>query len=150
MLPKPSQVGQAPSGLLNERRRGSGSANWMPLWRKEISYSGTLALTKIFPKHEVRAGMDFVRYELNHDQAEWGNYGLKGGFSFANNTTGAVGYTSPGWNSFAATQPPSTPGFCAVTVLATRSRICPYRLVVAVVAKPAATSYIVVPVPGTG
>jgi hypothetical protein len=81
---------------------GSGSANWMPLWRKEISYSGTLALTKIFPKHEVRAGMDFVRLELNHDQAEWGNYGLKGGFSFSNNTTGAVGYTSPGWNSFAA------------------------------------------------
>ena len=46
--------------------------------------------------------MDFVRLELNHRQAEWGDYGLKGGFSFSNNTTGAVGYTSPGWNSFAA------------------------------------------------
>ena len=80
----------------------SGSANWMPLWRKEISYSGTLALTKVFAKHEMRTGMDFVRLELNHDQAEWGDYGLKGGFSFSNNTTGAVGYTSPGWNSFAA------------------------------------------------
>jgi hypothetical protein len=78
------------------------SPSWMPLWRKEISYSGTFALTKIFSKHEIRAGMDFVRTELNHDQAEWGSYGLKGGFSFANNTTGAVGYTSPGWNSFAA------------------------------------------------
>jgi len=43
-----------------------------------------------------------VRTELNHDQAEWGDYGLKGGFSFSGNTTGAVGYTSPGWNSFAA------------------------------------------------
>ena len=80
----------------------SGSANWMPLWRKETSYSGTVALTKVFAKHEMRTGMDFVRLELNHDQAEWGDYGLKGGFSFSGNTTGAVGYTSPGWNSFAA------------------------------------------------
>lgn len=80
-----------------------GSApNWMPLWRKEISYSGTVGLTKVFPKHEMRAGADFVRLELNHRQAEWGSYGLKGGFGFVNNTTGAVGYTSPGWNSFAA------------------------------------------------
>jgi hypothetical protein len=76
--------------------------SWMPLWRKEISYSGTFALTKIFSKHEIRAGMDFVRLELNHDQAEWGPYGLKGGFEFQNNTTGGVGYTSPGWNNFAA------------------------------------------------
>ena len=80
----------------------SGSASWMPLWRKEISYSGTLAMTKVFAKHEMRTGMDFVRLELNHHQAEWGDYGLKGGFSFSGNTTGAVGYTSPGWNSFAA------------------------------------------------
>ena len=74
----------------------------MPLWRKEISYSGTVGLTKVFAKHEMRTGFDFVRLELNHRQAEWGDYGLKGGFSFSNNTTGAVGYTSPGWNSFAA------------------------------------------------
>ena len=80
----------------------SGSASWMPLWRKEISYSGTVALTKVFSKHEMRTGIDFVRLELNHHQAEWGDYGLKGGFSFSGNTTGAVGYTSPGWNSFAA------------------------------------------------
>lgn len=80
-----------------------GSApNWMPLWRKEISYSGTLAMTKVMSKHEIRTGFDFVRLELNHSQAEWGSYGLKGGFEFQNNTTGAVGYTSPGWNSFAA------------------------------------------------
>jgi hypothetical protein len=81
---------------------GTGNANWMPLYRKEINYSGTLAMTKMLSKHEIRAGFDFVRYELNHRQAEWGDYGLKGGFSFSNNTTGAVGYTSPGWNSFAA------------------------------------------------
>ncbi|MDO8835472.1 MAG: TonB-dependent receptor, partial [Vicinamibacterales bacterium] len=78
------------------------SPNWMPLWRKETSYSGSIGMTKVFTKHEMRVGADFVRLELNHRQAEWGNYGLKGGFSFSNNTTGAVGYTSPGWNSFAA------------------------------------------------
>jgi hypothetical protein len=76
--------------------------SWQPLWRKEISYSGTVGVTKVFTKHEMRAGMDFVRLELNHRQAEWGPYGLKGGFSFSNNTTGAVGYTSPGYNGFAA------------------------------------------------
>jgi hypothetical protein len=81
---------------------GSGNANWMPLWRKEINWSGTVAATKVFTKHEVRAGFDFVRLELNHRQAEWGSYGLKGGMAYANNTTGASGYTSPGWNSFAA------------------------------------------------
>ena len=80
-----------------------GSApNWMPLFRKETSYSGTVGVTKVFSKHEMRGGMDFVRLELNHRQAEWGDYGLKGGFSFSGNTTGAVGYTSPGWNSYAA------------------------------------------------
>jgi len=74
----------------------------MPLWRKEISYSGTAALTKVFSKHEMRTGFDFVRLELNHRQAEWGPYGLKGGFGFSGNTTGNTGYTSPGWNSYAA------------------------------------------------
>ena len=81
---------------------GQWSPNWMPLWRKETSYSGTVGLTKVFTKHEIRTGMDFVRLELNHRQAEWGDYGLKGGFTFNNNTTGALGYTSPGFNNFAA------------------------------------------------
>ncbi len=76
--------------------------SWQPLWRKETSYSGTIGLTKVFARHEVRTGMDFVRLELNHRQAEWGPYGLKGGFAFSNNTTGAAGYTSPGYNGFAA------------------------------------------------
>jgi hypothetical protein len=78
------------------------SPNWMPLWRKEISYSGSVGVTKVFSKHEVRTGMDFVRLELNHRQAEWGDYGLKGGFSFSGNTTGASGYTAIGANTFAS------------------------------------------------
>ena len=81
---------------------GNGTAGWLPLFRKETSYSGSIGVTKVFAKHEMRVGVDFVRLELNHRQAEWGSYGLKGGFGFSDNTTGAVGYTSPGWNSWAA------------------------------------------------
>jgi hypothetical protein len=76
--------------------------NWMPLFRKELNYSFSSALTKIFAKHEVRAGIDIVRLELNHRQAEFGNYGLKGGFTFSGNVTGAPGYTALAWNQFAA------------------------------------------------
>ena len=81
---------------------GAGTASWLPLFRKETSYSGSIGVTKVFTQHEMRVGFDFVRLELNHRQAEWGSYGLKGGFGFSNNTTGTVGYTSPGWNSWAA------------------------------------------------
>ena len=76
--------------------------SWMPLFRKELNYSFSSALTKVFAKHELRAGVDIVKLELNHRQAEFGNYGLKGGFSFSGNVTGAPGYVALGWNSFAA------------------------------------------------
>jgi hypothetical protein len=79
-----------------------GTPNWMPLFRTEKNWTFSTALTKVLPKHEIRVGFDFVRLELNHYQAEFGDYGLKGGFSFSNNTTGTPGYTSPGWNNFAA------------------------------------------------
>ncbi len=76
--------------------------NWMPLFRKELNYSFSSAVTKVFAKHEVRTGVDIVKLELNHRQAEFGNYGLKGGFSFSGNITGGAGYTARGWNSFGA------------------------------------------------
>lgn len=76
--------------------------NWMPLFRKELNYSFSSALTKVFPKHEVRAGVDVVKLELNHRQAEFGQYGLKGGFRFSNTTTGAAGYVGQTWNQFGA------------------------------------------------
>jgi hypothetical protein len=75
--------------------------NWMPLFRKERSYTFSSALTKVIPKHDLRLGVDVVHHRLNHRQAEFGTYGLKGGFGFSNLTTGAAGYTSPGWNNFA-------------------------------------------------
>ena len=78
--------------------------NWMPLYRKELNYSFSSAVTKIFPKHEVRLGVDIVKLDLNHRQAEFGTYGLKGGFGFSSNTTGQSNYIAPGggtWNAFA-------------------------------------------------
>jgi hypothetical protein len=75
--------------------------NWMPLFRKERSYTFSSAITKVFPRHDVRLGVDIVRHELNHRQAEFGDYGLRGGFSFSGNTTGAAGYTPLLWNQFA-------------------------------------------------
>lgn len=75
--------------------------SWMPLFRKEINWSFSSAITKVFSKHEMRAGFDLVKLELNHRQAEFGPYGLRGGFSFGGQVTGASNYISPGWNSFA-------------------------------------------------
>lgn len=79
-----------------------GTPSWMPLWRRELNYSFSSALTKVLTKHELKTGIQLVKLDLNHLQAEWGDYGLKGGLSFSGNTTGAPGYISPGWNSSAA------------------------------------------------
>ncbi|MBS1810414.1 MAG: TonB-dependent receptor [Acidobacteria bacterium] len=75
--------------------------SWMPLFRKEVNYSFSSAITKVFAKHELRAGFDLVKMELNHRQAEFGPYGLRGGFRFDGQVTGAASYVSPGWNNFA-------------------------------------------------
>jgi hypothetical protein len=77
-----------------------GTPNWMPAFRHERSWTFSSALTKVLPKHELRAGLDFVRHELNHYQAEFGDYGLKGGFRFDGLVTGAPGYTPLAWNQF--------------------------------------------------
>ncbi len=75
--------------------------NWMPLFRTEQSFTFSSALTKVMTKHEVRVGIDIVKHELNHFQAEFGSIGgVRGRFSFANELTGIPGYVSPGWNSF--------------------------------------------------
>lgn len=75
--------------------------SWMPLFRKERSYTFSSALTKAFAaRHELRIGVDVVRHELTHRQAEFGNYGLRGGFSFGGLTTGTTGYIPLLWNQF--------------------------------------------------
>ena len=75
--------------------------NWMPLFRKERSYTFGTAVTKVFQRHDVRLGVDVVRHALNHIQAEFGDIGgVRGGFRFNGTVTGAAGYTPLLWNEF--------------------------------------------------
>jgi hypothetical protein len=77
--------------------------NWMPLFRKERSYTFSTAVTKVFNSHDVRVGVDVVRHALNHIQAEFGGIGgVRGGFRFDGTVTGAPGYTPLLWNQFGA------------------------------------------------
>jgi hypothetical protein len=75
--------------------------NWMPLFRRERSYTFSTALTKVFASHDLRAGVDIVRHQLNHIQAEFGGIGgVRGGFRFDGTVTGVPGYTPLLWNQF--------------------------------------------------
>jgi len=78
-------------------------AGWTPVWRKEVSYTASVNLTKVQGHHEVRSGFDFVRLTLDHWQPEVGN--PRGNLSFSSSITGTPGYTATGvgtWNSYAA------------------------------------------------
>jgi hypothetical protein len=75
---------------------------WMPLFRKETSYTFSTAVTKLAGRHEVRSGFDFVRHQLNHVQAEFGDYGVRGGFSFSGLVTATPGVLPLAWNQYAA------------------------------------------------
>ena len=67
----------------------------MPLFRKERSYTFSSALTWVKGRHQVRTGVDVVRHELNHIQAEFGSFGgVRGGFQFSGLITGAPRATS--------------------------------------------------------
>ena len=60
---------------------------WMPLFRKESNYTFTTSLTKVFPKHELRFGVDVVKLELDHWQPEFG-YAIRGNLQFGGLGTG--------------------------------------------------------------
>ena len=63
--------------------------NWMPLFRTEQSFTFSSALTKVMTKHELRFGIDVVKHELNHYQAEFGSIGgVRGRFTFATRSPG--------------------------------------------------------------
>ena len=75
--------------------------NWMPLFRKEQSFTFSSAVTKVLPKHELRFGIDVVRHELNHYQAEFGtNGGVRGALTSGTTITATPGYVPLQWNQF--------------------------------------------------
>jgi hypothetical protein len=79
-----------------------GTPSWMPLFRKEKSYTFSTAITKLAGRHQIRSGFDFVRHQLNHVQAEQGPYGVRGGFSFSGLVTATPGVLPLAWNQYAA------------------------------------------------
>ena len=91
------QIGDAGAGGYNIGT----TPNWMPLYRRERSYTFSTALTKVYQSHDVRVGVDVVRHQLNHVQAEFGDIGgVRGGFRFNGTVTGVPGYTPLLWNQF--------------------------------------------------
>ncbi len=74
---------------------------WTPVWRKEISYTASVNLTKVSGRHELRSGFDFVRLTLDHWQPEISN--PRGTLTFGGGITGQPGYAGVGgWNGYAA------------------------------------------------
>ena len=58
------------------------TANWMPFWRADQSWTTSHNLTWTHGSHEVRAGFDMIRYQLNQWQPEAASYGPRGWLSF--------------------------------------------------------------------
>ena len=75
---------------------------FMPLSRDERSYTVGSALTWVRGRHQVRAGIDVVRHELNHFAADSSFGGLRGGFQFGGLVTSTPGYIPQVWNELAA------------------------------------------------
>jgi outer membrane receptor protein involved in Fe transport len=92
-----------PAGATNRDYDIGTTPNWMPLFRKERSYTFGSALTWVKGRHQVRTGFDIVRHELNHIQAEFGGAGgVRGGFDFGGLTTSTAGYVPQIWNDLGA------------------------------------------------
>ena len=83
------------------------NAGWTPVWRKEVSYTASVNLTKVQGRHEIRTGFDFVRLTLDHWQPEVGN--PRGNFTFGGGITGTPGFPRP-----ASAPGTATPPSCSV------------------------------------
>jgi hypothetical protein len=76
--------------------------NWSPIFRNEHVYTFTNSLTYAGNKHEIKAGLDIIRMELNHWQPELG-LGPRGGFRFTGATTAVRGGAAPNqFNAYAS------------------------------------------------
>jgi outer membrane receptor protein involved in Fe transport len=91
-----------PAGATNRDYDIGTTPNWMPLFRKEVSYTFSTALTWVKGRHQLRTGLDVVNHQLNHIQAEFGSFGgVRGGFEFGGLTTSTPGYIPQIWNELA-------------------------------------------------
>jgi hypothetical protein len=79
------------------------TANWMPFWRNDQSWTTSHNLTWTHGSHELRFGFDMIRYQLNQWQPEAGSYGPRGWISFDGAITALNGGPSPNqFNAWAA------------------------------------------------
>jgi hypothetical protein len=79
------------------------TANWMPFWRHDESWTTSHNLTWTHGSHEFRFGFDLIHYHLNQWQPEAGSYGPRGLLSFDGATTALSGGASPNqFNAYAA------------------------------------------------
>ena len=79
------------------------TANSMPFWRADQSWTTSHNLTWTHRSHEVRAGFDMIRYQLNQWQPEAGSYGPRGWLSFDGAAIALNGGSSPNqYNAWAA------------------------------------------------
>lgn len=66
---------------------------WMPVWRRDQSYTTSHNLTWTRGAHELRFGFDMVRHQLNHWQPEIAN--PRGEFDFGGGVTALKGGAAP-------------------------------------------------------
>lgn len=64
-----------------------GTPNWMPLFRTDENYTGTISVAMTKGAHQLRFGFDMVRFHLNHWQPELSAGGPRGYFDFNGSLT---------------------------------------------------------------
>ena len=79
------------------------TANWMPFYRNDQSWTTSHNMTWTHGSHEVRFGFDMIRFQLNQWQPEAGSYGPRGLIQFDGAITALNGGSSPNqYNAWAA------------------------------------------------
>lgn len=79
------------------------TANWMPFYRNDQSWTTSHNLTWTRGSHEIRFGFDMIRYQLNQWQPEAGSYSPRGMVAFDGAITALNGGASPNqYNAWAA------------------------------------------------
>ena len=89
-----------PEFRIDGYERLGGKDGWSPIFRDDFTYNTSVNMTWIKGNHEFRAGVDVVKYELNHWQPELGN--PRGRFRFRGGSTTLAPSGSPNqFNSYA-------------------------------------------------
>ncbi len=79
------------------------TANWMPFYRHDQSWTTSHNVSWTHNAHQVRFGYDLIRYNLNHWQPEAGGAGPRGLFNFDGAVTALSGGPAPNqYNAYAA------------------------------------------------